>query len=411
MRIRKFLALILAICLTVTLFPGSQPVAARAASSDEIRDEIDELEKQEQQLQAQIDELEKQRDENAHQIQEIAAQKQIIDQQITLINQQVLVLQQQIAALRVLIADKQEQYEQALANYVALNEQYKARIRTMEEQGELSYWSILFHANSFSDFLDRINMIGEIAAADRRRMEQLSAAASQVEDARKALEAEQEALQTSLSELETAQAVLEEKRQEADVLLQQLAAQGAEFERLLDESEQAQQELLEQIAQKEDEFDKAAYEEWLAANPPSTGGGSQPPVSSSGWVVPVPYYTLSSPFGMRWHPVYGDYRMHYGIDMACAAMTPIYASRGGQVEIAKYSDTAGNYVQINHGDGYRSVYMHMTYYTVSVGQYVTAGQIIGYVGNTGVSKGAHLHFGISYNGEYINPYPFISGGN
>ena len=62
---------------------------------------------------------------------------------------------------------------------------------------------------------------------------------------------------------------------------------------------------------------------------------------------------------------------------------------------------------INHGDGYQSIYMHMTHYIVSTGDYVQAGQVIGYVGNSGGSTGAHLHFGISFNGKWIDPMAFI----
>ena len=175
----------------------------------------------------------------------------------------------------------------------------------------------------------------------------------------------------------------------------------------MDDAEEAQQALMQEIANLEDRYDAVAYEEWLASQPAGTPS-APPPASAEGWICPVSSYTLSSAFGMRLHPIYGVYRMHNGIDMGCPAMTPIYASRGGQVEIAQYSSSAGNYVQINHGDGYRSQYMHMTYYTVSAGQYVTPGQLIGYVGNTGASKGDHLHFGISYNGTFVNPYPFIS---
>ena len=71
------------------------------------------------------------------------------------------------------------------------------------------------------------------------------------------------------------------------------------------------------------------------------------------------------------------------------------------------SGGAGNYVSINHGDGFSSIYMHMTRYIVSVGDYVSAGQVIGYVGSTGLSNGNHLHFGISYNGTYVNPMKYI----
>ena len=101
--------------------------------------------------------------------------------------------------------------------------------------------------------------------------------------------------------------------------------------------------------------------------------------------------------------------MHNGVDLACAEGTPIYASRGGVVSVASYQeDGAGNYVQINHGDGYSSIYMHIIYYVVSTGDYVAAGQVIGYVGSTGLSDGNHLHFGISYNGTYVNPMEYIS---
>ena len=110
---------------------------------------------------------------------------------------------------------------------------------------------------------------------------------------------------------------------------------------------------------------------------------------------------------MRLHPVYGYYRMHNGVDMACPQGTPIYAARSGKVTTATYGTDAGYYVSINHGDGYASVYMHMTHYVVSAGQYVSQGQLIGYVGSTGASTGAHLHFGISKNGTYVNPMNYI----
>jgi murein DD-endopeptidase MepM/ murein hydrolase activator NlpD len=110
---------------------------------------------------------------------------------------------------------------------------------------------------------------------------------------------------------------------------------------------------------------------------------------------------------MRLHPVLGYKRMHNGVDFGCPKGTPIYASRSGQVTIAQYSSSAGYYVSINHGDGWTSVYMHMTNYIVKKGQNVSQGQVIGYVGNTGYSTGPHLHFGIAYNGKYVNPMNYV----
>ena len=407
MRMRKIACILLCLCLTASLSVGTH-----AASSSQIQTEIDELKKQEQDLQSQIDKLEQERNENLTELKELLAQKDILDQQIALINQQILNVQEQMQVMKQQIADQQNICDQAAADYAALNAKYIYRIRAMEEGGKLSYWSVLFRANSLADFLDRLNMIDEIAQADRSRINELREASQRVEAEKLVLQDQQALLQESADALAETQFLLAEKHEQSNALLAQLSANEEEFDRLMDEAEQAQQDLLNQIAKKEDEFDKAKYEEWLAAQPPkppasdNTGSGGN--TTSSGWVVPVPYYVLTSPFGMRLHPIHGDYRMHNGIDMAAAQGTPIYASRGGQVEIATYNSSAGNYVQINHGDGYRSVYMHMTHYIVSYGQYVAAGQVIGYVGSTGGSTGPHLHFGISYNGSYINPLPLIS---
>mgnify|MGYP002519771608 CR=1 FL=1 len=130
---------------------------------------------------------------------------------------------------------------------------------------------------------------------------------------------------------------------------------------------------------------------------------------TTGWVLPIASYTyLSDAFGMRWHPIHKDYRMHYGVDLAAPTGTPIYATRAGTVTTASYqANGAGNYVSINHLDGFSSIYMHMTHYVVSKGQSVSQGQLIGYVGNTGISTGDHLHFGVSYAGTYVNPLAYI----
>ena len=119
-------------------------------------------------------------------------------------------------------------------------------------------------------------------------------------------------------------------------------------------------------------------------------------------------YTITSPFGIRTHPILGTQRMHNGIDMACNQGTPIYATRAGTVTVASYqAGGAGYYVSINHLDGFSSIYMHLRDYCVSAGQIVSAGQLIGATGATGIATGDHLHFGISYNGVYVNPCNYV----
>ena len=111
---------------------------------------------------------------------------------------------------------------------------------------------------------------------------------------------------------------------------------------------------------------------------------------------------------MRYHPLTGVYKMHYGVDLAAGKGTAIYAAKSGTVTTAAYGEANGYYVTINHGDGYSSVYCHMTNYTVSAGDYVAQGDVIGYVGTTGWSTGPHLHFEILYNGSNVNPMNYIS---
>lgn len=387
----------LMVCLLV-FFGGN----VRAASSAQIQSEIDVLKAQEEEIKKQLNDLEAKISENSGQIQDLIAQKNVIDQQIVLLHEQQENNQNQIRVCSELIADTQQRLSDAEENLRHLQQQYRERVRAMEEQGKLSYWSVLIRANSFADFLDRLVMIQEITMGDRRRLQELESAAQAVEGTRQALLTEQEILESMQLQLRETEESLEEKQTQTYEILQELVSKGEAYESLLHESEKKQEDLMEELAQKESE-----YEESLK---PATGNPGAIETPDAGiWLVPVPYYTLTSPFGNRFHPILNIWRMHNGVDLACAAETPIYASRSGVVTVASYqADGAGNYVQLDHGDGYRSIYMHMTRYIVKPGQTVTAGEVIGYVGSTGLSKGNHLHFGISYNGTYVNPMEYIS---
>ena len=409
----SILAGIMALIMLLGLIAGFIP-AAHAASSSELKAQLDALKAEKAEIDAQIQEIKGQISENNNEIQEMVAQKNLIDQEIFLLYQQESNINGQISTYSLLIADKQEQLVDAETKFNDLTEKNKERIQAMEEEGQISYWSVLFQANSFSDLLDRVNMVQEIAAADKRRLEELDAAAKEVTEAKAALETEKEALEEVKAELAVTQAQLAEKRTQADALLAELVAKGMEYEDLMAQSEDEQAELAREIANKKDEYDKAKYQEWLATSvPPTTrptapsdNSGSSTPVSG-GWKVPINYTAMTSAFGWRIHPIYGTRKFHYGVDLAAPTGTPIYATRSGTVSTASYNGSAGYYVQINHGDGYRSIYMHMTHYVVSAGQNVSQGQVIGYCGSTGGSTGPHLHFGISYNGSYVNPANYI----
>ncbi|MGM9548281.1 MAG: murein hydrolase activator EnvC family protein [Faecousia sp.] len=395
---------LIALLLAAVMAVGTVPAAADAATSGEIQKEIDALEEKNAEIQAQIDAIQSQYDANYSDMADIVAQKEAIDQEIALLSSKIETTNAQISAYSQLIADTQDDLDDAEEELRALSEQHRDRVRAMEEGGGVTYWEVIFEANSFTDLLDRMNMMQEISDADQRRLQEMRIAADIVTATRISLESEKTELESTREELAETEALLEKKRTESDEVLRELEKKSEEYELLLEQSEILQDDLMREIAAKEKELKQAKYDEYLAK---LALQGENPP-SNAAWVTPVSGYTLTSPFGMRTHPVLGYQRMHNGIDMACPQGTPIYATRAGTVTVASYqAGGAGYYVSINHLDGFASIYMHMTNYVVSAGQSVSQGQLIGYVGSTGLSTGPHLHFGISYAGTYVNPLAYI----
>lgn len=380
------------------------PHPAFAATTSEIKDQINDLKVENAVIQSQIDTIQTQYNANVTEIQALVDKKNAVDQEISLLHDQILNINEQLRIYGQMIADSQEQLDDANARLTALNRQYRERIRAIEEEGDLTYWQVIFQSNSFTDFLDRMNMVDEIAAADTQRLLDLQVAAANVEESQRILNDEMEDLEDTRQQLADTEAMLEVKRTESDDVLRELIGKRDEFQVLLDQSEALQSELMTEIAQKQKELQAAQYKEELAK---MALQGKNPP-SDSKWIEPVSGYTITSPFGYRKAPTKGASTYHQGIDMACPSGTPIYASRSGTVTRASYqAGGAGYYVSISHGDGFASIYMHMTRYVVSAGQSVTQGQLIGYVGSTGISTGPHLHFGISYGGNYVNPMAYL----
>ena len=425
-RLVSVLAGVMAAVLLLTLLMSILPTFAGAASSGEIRKQIIALQQERKEVQNQIADVKKQYKENENEIADLIAQKNVVDQEIQLLNTQIININEQISAYNLLIADKQDELDTAEDRLEALNQENKERIRTMEEEGEVSYWEVLFKANSFSDLLDRLNMVEEIAASDKRRLQELSDAANKVEEAQAELETEKGELETTKKDLDDTQAEMNEKNKESEALLQELLQKADDLQALEEECKEQENAFLKQIAAMEVQFNAAKQREWEAwkatSVPPTTqaggtGGSSSGGTSggsggssggSGGWLVPCSYTSITSPFGNRVSPTSGASTYHQGVDLDTGTGDPVYASRAGVVTVAGWGNAAGNYVQINHQDGFSSIYMHLSSSCVSAGQIVSAGQLIGATGATGITTGDHLHFGISYNGVYVNPCNYVA---
>ncbi|MEB6015678.1 peptidoglycan DD-metalloendopeptidase family protein [Enterococcus faecium] len=226
---------------------------------------------------------------------------------------------------------------------------------------------------------------------------------------------------------EELKAIAEEKRKEAEAAAI-LKAQEAEAASIIKDQEKDVSQLAdtndigigqentdtqkeEQIPDETSEQDSNSVNqnEYQDNNSSSDNTQIQSP-SSSGWGAPVANIIVTSPFGGRADPTGFSGSFHDGIDMGGTSSTPIMASRSGTVVQASFDGSAGNYIIIDHGDGYYSYYLHLSNYIATPGQSVSAGQTIGTMGTTGNSTGVHLHFGIATSSNwsgFVDPAPFL----
>lgn len=118
---------------------------------------------------------------------------------------------------------------------------------------------------------------------------------------------------------------------------------------------------------------------------------------------PLRSYVFTSGFGMREDPITDQWRLHTGLDLAGPMGSPVLAARSGRVVHAEYTGNYGNLVIVDHGDAIRTLYSHMSSFNVTVGEYVSAGEVIGQVGSTGRSTGPHVHFSVTRSGRWEDP--------
>ena len=385
----RLCGLALTAAVAVSLLPETVVVPASAVTQAEIdamKEEANSLKQQQEEIQDQLDSLAADR-ENA------MARKTLLEQQINATRAEINTIAAQIAKYDELIAQKQEELSQAEAEEQAQYELFCERVRYMEEQGEVSYWSILFSSKDFADLLDNAMMVEEIMDYDNQVMDQLIALREQIEQDKAELETARQEQQDAKAEQEAAQANLQAQESEVDALLSQISNQEDELE-----AREAQLRAASDAATAE----IAAAERELAAQIANVP-------SESGFLWPLPgRYNLSSLFGSRKHPITGKANNHTGIDIPASSGTSILAAKSGVVTTSTYNNSYGNYVVVSHSDGTSTLYAHMVRRNCSKGDTVSQGQVIGYVGTTGSSTGNHLHFEVRVNGSRVDPINYFT---
>lgn len=403
----SIVCIILAFLMMVTLVVSV--IGSLGALAAGGQDQIDALEQQKSELQSQQASIQTNIDDLIAQQADVIDQKAAMDEKNELARQEIELINEQIDVYTGLIEDKAEELEKAEAAEQAQYELYRKRVRAMEEEGSYTYLDILFQCRSLSDVLSAIDMIGEIMDSDKRLFEEYKAARETTEQVKAEYEATLAQLGDKQETLEAEKAELEEQIAAAVEVINQLQddidAAKAEYAKAAAAEAAAQASINAIIAQMQAE-EEAARQEAAQNNQQYTGTGS---TATGTYIWPCPSSTyVTSAFGMRDHPLFGDERPHSGIDIAGSAGSEVLAADSGTVAVATYSSSYGNYVTIYHSNGDYTLYAHMSSLAVSAGQSVTQGDVIGYVGSTGWATGPHLHFEIRVNGSTVDPLSYFS---
>ena len=422
----RIVCLILAVVLVFGLLMvgvGSMTAGAISqADIDALEDERQSIRDQQQLVIEQMDAL---KSEKAS----VIERKEALDKQNELNRQEIEIINEQIALYDQMISDKETELAEAIAAEEKQFDIYCGRVRAMEENSNWSYLSYVLKAGSISEMLGRLDDIMDIMLHDQNLEAEYVAAREFVEEVKAEYEGIQAQQQEKKSELLEEKEKLEGEIENAYVMIQELeedleAYTDAYYENQLLEVEvnakieqkreelaewQRQQAIIQQQQAQQQQNQQAAQQQRPNANQstqPSvgtnTGGGYYWPTQSSTYIT--------SCFGYRVHPIFGTTKYHAGVDIAANSGATIGAAQSGTVGIAEYSSSYGYYVVVYHADGNSTLYAHMSSMAVSVGQSVSRGETLGYVGSTGWSTGPHLHFEVRVGGTCVDPLSYYNLG-
>ena len=383
-------ALLLAVCvLCVDLSPA---LAVTQADIDKLKNNASDLSQQKKELQSKISALS---DDIANNMKK----KELLDSEISVLSSEISNVESQISTYAELITQTEAELLDAQEREAAQYELFCKRVRAMEERGTISYWSVLFKADSFTDLLSRLDFINEIMDSDQKVIQDLQDLQAEIEEKKESLETQKAESEAAKAELVSKKSELNKQREAANALVAQLRASKSEYQEDMDdlsaEAEAVQAQIL-----------KLSKE--LAAQQAAQGKPSN--AALGGYIWPVSSRRITSTFGGRASPGGIGSTNHKGIDSGRVGYTTeIHAAKAGTVIVSQYSSSYGNYVVVSHGSGNTTLYAHMSSRKVSVGAYVNQGDVLGITGSTGNSTGPHLHFEISENGVRINPLTYLTG--
>lgn len=436
-KLKRILCAMLCVCMI------SIPMAIPATVSAE--DSISDLEQQLQQLEQENQKYQKILDDTKSDIAEKEEYKSALVSKVQVLDEKIAVTREKISSLNDDIKEKQDAYDEGLSEVEDQFDALANRLRILYMSGNATDLEIIFGAKDFSDLIDKMELVKSLANSDKELISEIQTKLDELSTKKESLEADKKDLETQQASLKSDQDEFNKLISDNDEILKNLYASNSEAQNSLESAALQSDEIEAKISQYY-AAQKAAAEHAAQASQSSSSSGSSSSSSSSsssgssssgssssgsssvivpsgsGFAWPTPGFVSRSSEWFEDREVYN----HGGIDIAGAGImgTPVVAAADGTVVATNSSCTHnwgksyscgcgggyGNYVMISHAGGKMTVYGHLTSLTVSSGQTVSRGQVIGYVGSTGNSTGPHLHYECRLNGVRYNPmseYPYM----
>ena len=352
-------------------------------SLNELKDEQAEFETQEKAAKSELKSIQK----NLSKLQIEIAEKndQIIDLEYELND-----LTTKTNNLNISIKNNQESIEKLTTEYENKKKLLEQRLVEIYKAGETKYLDVLLSARSISDFISSYYLINEVVESDNTLMDLVYSQKTELESKQKKLTEERKELSDIKDEAEKKYVSLENLKVVKKSYISQLSNSEKTTQSKIIEYQKKLKEVEDEIRILSESVIGGEY----------TGGTMR-------WPVPG-YSKISSPFGMRVHPITKIYKLHTGTDIVAPTGTNFIAAASGKVISSCYNAAYGNMVMIDHGGGVVTLYAHGSKRMVKEGEYVYQGQTVLKVGSTGYATGPHAHFEVRINGEYKNPLNYVS---
>ncbi len=371
--------------------PTQEELLEMEKQAQELKNRYDALSSSLQAVQQQLANAQAQKNQAVTKRDTVKAEINVIQKQIDNLNEQMILLNDNIERQEINMVNKQMEIEESQTKF-------EYRLVANQTAGSSNIWSLLFSASSFSEFLTSLETIRQFAEYDTNLIKSLNEDKKELEELKKSLEEDKKELEAVMTEADAKKATLDKKYEELNGEVYSLSALAKQYEENKEAIERG-------MADAQAEIDAFFLNGMLGG---SYVGGE--------FIYPVPYTrNITSYYGPRtFDNGYQDY--HTGIDFAASGCygAAIVAANSGTVTFTKTTYVPGKgygkYLIVDHGGGKSTLYGHCSSIAVTTGQYVTQGQTIAYIGSTGFSTGAHLHFEIRINGKHVNPLPYLTGG-